>query len=255
MMHSAVYLYCLVQARKAPSLARVRGGVPGAGPVRLVDAGRSLWLIAADVPLAQYGEEALEGGLRDFEWVSRCAIGHEALVESFIGATAVVPMKLFTLFTTDTRAVAHVSRRRRTIDRTLARIANSQEWGVRVTQSVKSTAGPGPAATSRRSSGTDFLRRKQQARQAVRDHAERAQAAASRYFLRLKAHAREARRLPRAPAPGTRAPLLDAAFLVKTTGAAGFRSTVQRMARELAPLGCEITLTGPWPAYNFVKTQ
>jgi hypothetical protein len=41
-------------------------------------------------------------------------------------------MKLFTLFTTDERAVAHVRAERRRIATVVKRVANHQEWGVRV---------------------------------------------------------------------------------------------------------------------------
>src|SRR6266850_2633247 len=94
---TATYVYCVVAAPRAPRLARTPAGLPGAGRVRLLDLERGLSLAVADVPLARYGEAAIGRGLSNLEWVSRAAVAHEAVVESFIDAAAVLPMKLLTI--------------------------------------------------------------------------------------------------------------------------------------------------------------
>ena len=65
------YLYCLVRGSRKPVLRRAGGGLPGAGPVRPLDAGEGLWLIVADVKEAEYGEASIASRLQDLEWVSR----------------------------------------------------------------------------------------------------------------------------------------------------------------------------------------
>src|SRR5947207_6816428 len=126
------YVYCVVASPRAPRLSRTPRGLPGMGPVRLVDVDRGLYLAVADAPLTRYGEAAINRGLSDLDWVSRAAIAHESVVESFIDPTAVLPMKLFTIFTSDARALEHVSAQRAHIDAVVKRVANHQEWGVRV---------------------------------------------------------------------------------------------------------------------------
>ena len=103
------------------------------GPVRLLEVGGRLWLAVADAPLDRYGEEAINRRLSDLDWVSRAAIAHEAVVESFIDQRAVLPMKLFTIFTSDDRALEQVRGDRRRVDAIVKRVANQIEWGVRVT--------------------------------------------------------------------------------------------------------------------------
>ena len=39
-----------------------------------------LWVVHADVPLDRYGPGPLEASLKDFDWVSRIALAHEAVV-------------------------------------------------------------------------------------------------------------------------------------------------------------------------------
>src|SRR3954470_14753666 len=126
------YVYCIVAAPRRPRLARVPAGLPGAGPVRLLDVDAGLFLAVADLPLDRYSESSINAGLANLDWVSRIAIAHEAVVESFIASTAVLPMKLFTIFTTDDRALDHVRAQRAHIAALVKRVANHQEWGIRV---------------------------------------------------------------------------------------------------------------------------
>jgi len=73
---TATYVYCVVADTKRPRLTRVPAGLPGAGPVRLLDLDRGRYLVVADVPLSRYGEAAIERGLSDLDWVSRAAVAH-----------------------------------------------------------------------------------------------------------------------------------------------------------------------------------
>jgi len=253
---TATYLYCLVQARSAPSLRRAPAGLPGAGRVRALDAGGGLWLLAADAPLPRYGAAAIERGLRDLGWVSACAVGHEAVVEHAARAGTVVPMKLFTLFTSDERALAHVRRTRRRIDRIVQRVAERDEWGVRLSLD-HARARRGVTARARRgargaTTGTAFLLRRKQEHDAVRALLERARVEADRLYELLARRARDARRsTPAQPPDGVRV-LLDAAFLVDERQAAAFRAAVRTEGRRLGAHGLDLTLTGPWPPYTFV---
>ena len=109
------------------------------GRVRLLDtnpvaktrgtSGLRKWLAVADAPLSRYGENTINSRLSDLDWVSRAAVAHEAVVEAFIDSAAVLPMKLFTIFTTDERALAHLHGEERRIDAMLKRVANHREWG------------------------------------------------------------------------------------------------------------------------------
>ena len=251
------YLYCLVRSARRPAPGRVSGGVPGAGPLRALEAGGGLWLAVADVPDAEYGEAAIARGLQQLEWVSRRAMGHEAVVEAFLGAAAVLPMQLFTMFTSDARALDHVRRDRRRIDRILARVAGHVEWGLRLTFDEASArrqverAHRAPAAGER--SGASYLARKRDLRDVGRAQIARARAEATRLYRHLAAHASDARRRTstEAAAPGSRL-LLDAAYLVPAKRAAAFRQALRRGARTLDAAGIVVSLTGPWPPYNFI---
>ena len=214
---AALYVYAVLRARGRVAPARVPPGLPGAGRPRVVSIGRGLSIVAADVPLDRYGPAALEPRLRDVQWVSAAALAHEAVVERFARARGVtlLPMKLFTLFSSADRAAAEINASRAGIDRAMQRIAGGEEWGVRIVGSEP--AGPPPrgrAPDAARGTGAGFLAARKAARDAVRDARVRASAAAEQAFEALTRLAREARPRTDFPAGATNPPILEAAFLV-----------------------------------------
>jgi hypothetical protein len=253
---SGIYVYCVIAAPRAPRLTRAPAGLPGAGRVRLLDLERGLYLAVADVPLARYGEGAIERGLSDLAWVSRAAVAHEQVVESFIGATAVLPMKLLTIFNSDDRAVEHVRGDRARLDALVKRVANHDEWGVRVilnpSRAVKATKPKAGGAAAR--SGIAYLSQKKAQRDASLELAERAREAVAALYDRLAVQSRVARRRAASELPAPGGPLLlDAAFLVPRSRAKRFQALAARDARSMSRDGYELTLTGPWPPYTFVQ--
>jgi hypothetical protein len=280
---SGTYVYCLIVGGSRPTVSRRRfAQLPGMGPVRLLDVGSHLWLVVADAPLGRYGEQAINRQLSDLDWVSRAAVVHEAIVESFIDQRAVLPMKLFTIFASDDRALGQVRGDRRRVDALVRRVARQDEWGVRVTlertglrlgwqlasdgqarRSVKgaiassaiASRGASTRASSRAASaGMSYLSEKKAERDAAVELAEHARQTVAGLFDRLAARSRQARRRSASEMPMQGSPLLlDAAFLVPRTRAAGFRALAAREARALGRLGYHVVLTGPWPPYTFVK--
>jgi hypothetical protein len=252
----ATYLYCLVQRATMPPLARAPRGLPQTGPLRALPLGTRLWLVAADAPLARYGTEPIERGLRDLAWVSTCAMAHEAVIEHVAAKGTTVPMKLFTLFSSDERAVAHIRRLRPAVERLLRRLAGREEWGVRVTldpaRARRRLREDVEKATAGVSAGTRFLLVKQRERDAVRDAIASGLPEVDRVFETLAGLADDARRRPPDEGEAGARLLLDAALLVSARRRARFRTAVRAAAARLAERGCELTLTGPWPPYNFV---
>ncbi|MBI2188298.1 MAG: GvpL/GvpF family gas vesicle protein [Acidobacteria bacterium] len=286
MSATLTYVYCLVRAAGPPSLRRIPAGVPGARSVRLIEVPPKArgpkpkaqspkpkardWLVVSSVPARQYDEAAVERGLQQLDWVGARALAHEAVVEYFLPAP-VLPMQLFTLFTSDERAIQHIAADARRIARIFARIEGRLEWGLRVTvsrpvqgsdprtargrPSTRAQGAPseveGRGLTPR--SGAEYLARKGELRHAGRGELVRARRDAERAYRAIKRTAAAARRRPEVEqaAPGSRV-VLDAAFLVPLGGRRAFEAAVRRHARPLARAGTIVSLTGPWPAYNFI---
>jgi hypothetical protein len=256
MSGTATYLYCIVHASRPPDVRGVPAGLPGGSRPSLSSLARTYWLVVGDVPLDAYGSLPLENTLRNIDTVAELAVAHESVVDAFARQpkTTVVPMKLFTMFASSERAHEEMRSRMRSIQAIVRRIAGCEEWGVRLISRASVPPSRGRLAGSRPSSGVAFLAAKKEARDLAREAAAALEAAADRTFSTLATIAKDTRRREDAPA-GMRPPLLDAAFLVPKTDRGRFKAAVRRLASDAGTAGADLTLTGPWPAYNFVQKE
>ncbi len=252
---AATYVYCVVDNERRLALPRRHRGIPGLGPPRFVEAGLRRWLLVADAPRARFGEAAIARGLGDLDWVARCAVAHASLVESCMRARAVVPVKLFTMFDSDERAVADVARRRRRVNALVRRVAGRAEWGLRIRRAPDAAAASTAPARPRPRSGAQYLAAKSQALGAARSGAAKSRARAEEAFRRLAARAAASVRQALPPgvngARGEAPLLLDAAFLVNLGQVDRFHAAARRVAGALGP-EYRVELSGPWPPYTFV---
>jgi hypothetical protein len=252
MADSVTYLYCIVHASKTPSTSRAPNGLPGATRPATAPIAPSFWLVTASVPRETYGRAALKSSLQNVEWVTDVALAHEGVVEHFArqpGAT-VIPMKLLTMFSSEKRAVEEVRPRLSDLERVVDRIAGCEEWGVRITRRPVTDI---TRHSSTVVSGTQFLAKKKAARDDIRRAGATAAESAEHAFATLAAIAREARRRHDVPEGATVPPLLDAAFLVGADERRQFKAAVKKLAN--ASDTTLLTLTGPWPSYNFIDSE
>ena len=249
---TATYLYCVVKAAKKPSVKEAPDGLPAASRPEAVQVTPLVWMVVADVPTDLYSGASLESALADLDRVGPIAVGHEAVVEYFAKqrSLTVIPLKLFTMFSSREKAAADIVRRKSTIERTMQRIAGAEEWGVRVFRADRKVPAnrqeAGPAT-----SGAAFLTAKKRVRDEARAARVAAAEAATRVFDELSDIARDAHRRLDAPPTAATLPLLDAAFLVPVERRAVFQKAAKREADACERAGAELTLTGPWPAYHF----
>jgi hypothetical protein len=223
-----------------------------------VAGGDQLWLVVSDAPPDRYGEEAIDRGLKDLDWVSACAVGHQSVIGRFSRARAVIPLKLFTLFRSDERAAAHFRAQRARLRKVAERVSGRCELGVRILFDEAAAAKAADREATRGakknggSGGTGFLMRKQALRNAGTVAAAQARDRAEGVFEQLSRLASDAtRRTPEVGDPTAGRLVLDAAFLVPAGKVSSFRAAVKKAVKPL-PDCDEVTLTGPWPPYSFV---
>jgi hypothetical protein len=214
------------------------------------------WLVVADVPLDRYGAEAINARLANLDWVSRVAVAHEAVVESFGSAPAILPMKLFTIFTSDERARARFQGEQRPhVRAVIRRVSNQEEWGVRVVLNPAAFGGSRASArAASATSGTTYLTRKKTQRDLASELASNARTVVQGLYTKIADAATEAHRRDIANVPsGGGSLLLDAVALVPRSQRTRFRTWLEREARRLASNGYAVSLSGPWPPYSFVS--
>jgi gas vesicle protein GvpL/GvpF len=220
--------------------------------VRIFEVRPHRYVVMSDAPLDQFGEHALPVNLADLDWVSRAAVAHEAVIASFMPqADAVVPMKLFTLFTSDERAVEQLRAGWRRVEGVIERLAKHEEWGVRlVFDRARAPVADTPAAVD---SGRSYLLTKRREHAASAAQSAGMRKTAGEVLKALRPFARDTRQRPiTPPADSVRRLLVDAAFLVPRGKAARFQTSAAREAKKIASAGYALQITGPWPPYSFV---
>lgn len=247
----ATYLFCLVQSDRAPSLRAVAAGPPGTGPVRLLPLERGIWVAIADAPAGHFAEMQIEQYLHDIEHVSQYALGHAAVIEYFFKRAPVLPLKLFTLFASDDRALRDLRARRDRIRRLFKLVGGHEEWGVRLMRG----AGTPQTQTQRRFSvgGRAYLEAKKRQRDRSRDQPRalaRHAAAALGPLSRLAARTRRRNLTLR---EGGRPVVVTAAFLVPVARRATWKRRVAELEALMTTRGLRLDVTGPWPPYHFVS--
>jgi hypothetical protein len=245
----------VVAAERRPRLDRMPRGLPGTASVRVLELDPHLWLIVTSAPSSRYGESVINRKLADLEWVSHVAMAHERVIEFFVDQPAVLPMKLFTIFASDERAVESLGGDRRRLQRLLKRVTNQREWGIRVMMNAAPRAATADSrARPRPDGGAAYLTRKKVVRDRSVEIRSRARDVVAALYDRLAARSTSAKRRAAMELQAAGVPLLlDAAFLVDRRRARAFQSVVAREQRALAKEGYRLLLTGPWPAYTFVQ--
>jgi hypothetical protein len=241
-----------VASRKRPSIGKL-AGPPGTRTPRLLEVHPNRYLVVSDAPLESFGEGPLARRLSDLDWVSRAAVAHDAVVERFINADAVLPMKVFTIFKSDERAVATTRADWGRIEALLKDMTGQVEWGLRLMFDQRRSAAA--KTTPRDASGRTYLLAKQRQHSETLAHRRRVRQRTTDVVSALAAIARQVRERPleAAAASGSRL-LLDAAFLVPRARERRFRAAVARETRRLAPEGYAVHLSGPWPPYSFIES-
>jgi hypothetical protein len=249
------YAYALVRAPRRPSLRGAPSGPPESGGLRLLPVGEHLWLAACSVPARDYDAAAVRRGLEEIDWLASRAFAHEAVVEHFIGAPALLPMPVLTLFTSDHRAMEYVAACRDRIEGLLEGVERRVQWVLRLALDAEATARATVQRAARPASGVAYLARKRDLRDTGTARLATARAEAGRVFDTLAGVAVDVRR--RGPSGAEAAAcsrlLLDAAFLVPSGRAGTFCAALHHRRRELNEAGIAVKLTGPWPAYDFVR--
>lgn len=246
------YVFCVVEAAELPSVGRSLATLPGAGKPRVLPVARSIWMVVADAPPKAFSEQAVQRCLEDVDCVARAALGHEAVIDWVFRRWPVIPLKLFTIFSSDARVLAHLAGRTAEIRGLFKRLRGHQEWSARVFPGDPPRLVPRVAAAS----GRDYLEATRGRHEGARERAARIAEEAVATFDDLSALAAEVR--PREPGVADRAPgpaVIEAAFLVPSRKVAAWKSRARVLSAALARRGCRLEVSGPWPPYTFIAPR
>ncbi|MFD3720528.1 GvpL/GvpF family gas vesicle protein [Streptomyces sp. NPDC058674] len=249
----------------APHTQRLRDAVAGlrgiyGSPVMLLMAPPStrrplLAFASSHVPRRDFNEDALKNHFEDLEWLESVARAHHDVVQALSLRTAVLPLRMATVYQDDDRAGQALAEQHNAFAQRLAELTDHTEFGVKVyltptrsgTETTGTASGP-PAATT---PGKAYLQRRKaqhSAQEAVYSQAQRAAAAieaiAARYASRHARHPTQSGALT-----GPAENVLNDAYLVPDTYAEQFRAAIVEAADAFDSVRVEVT--GPWAPYSF----
>jgi hypothetical protein len=255
------YLYGIVRAD-----VRITGELPGVDARRHVFLleGNELAAIVSLVPLEEFDEEALRENLNEVAWLEEKARAHEAVLEALLESTTVVPTRLCTIFRDEKQVREMMSREGPALVEALERLDGKAEWGVKVfaeagaleravQERAKEGADEGPI-----SPGAAYMERRRREARARENAEEIADGWAQEIHERLARCAAEAllNPLQRREVSGHDGDmLLNGVYLVEDEKVDRFRELASRLGEENRARGVAVAPTGPWPAYNFVKSS
>jgi hypothetical protein len=219
-------------------------GVDPSAPLRLVEC-RGLAALVSDVPLAEFDEAGLRAMVEDVTWLEAIEGAHERVLAAVLESAALVPQRLCTVLVDEGQVHDLLSRDHGLLLDALERLGGCAEWGVKVFAS--------PIAIER-----EALRRATRTEATWDADAPAAREWAREIHADLAFFAEEALFNPLQPAAvsGRRSEmLLNGVYLVDDERASDFRSVARELGERLGLRGVEIVLTGPGPAYNFVKSS
>lgn len=259
-MSPLLYLYGFVPPNAETPPAEL-GGIGGA-PVRLLDAG-GFALASSEVDPAVYSAGALEERLADLAWVGARGVEHEKVVTWFADHATIVPVRLFTLFSSETSLLEEARRRADDVTESLRRFRDVREWDLKVSYEVAALA-PHLSLLSAEAARMDaeieaaapgrryLLERKRE--ELVRREAPAAARERARSLLDALRPLTEAVTELEIPPHREGLPVvLDAALLVHGARVEDLRRRVAEQAQELNGIGIRTQLTGPWAPYRFVS--
>jgi hypothetical protein len=238
-----LYLYGVSRAagKRAKAEKASSPGIDGVSAVRTIACGDlACWV--SDVDHAEFARE-MERNLENLEWLALHSVRHQQVVGEVSARMAIVPARFGTIFSGEAALVKNVTGRKNALRKVFDRVADADEWGVKVFAEKKA-----PARVTEARSGKDYLRQK--AAQ-IRQRPERKDPELQEFAAALEKTARDA--APSGKVSGTQPSLLwQATFLVprsrrkqweKVLGAFVTRWDGQR----------RIEVSGPWPPYSFVS--
>jgi hypothetical protein len=234
---------------RAPALS----GVDGRHRVELLRHEGLAALVSA-VPLDAFGEHTLRESLEDIARLESLARGHEHVLDQALRLGPLVPFRLCTIYEHADTLREMLHREREPLAAALQRLAGMAEWGVKAFLVVQDAERAGATVDSP-ASGTDYLSRKRQDREAAETAREAVDDAVERIHARLSEQAAAAavsRPHDRRLSGRDDEMVLNAAYLVPNACTAEFQALVDEIADHDAPAGLTLERTGPWPAYHFV---
>jgi len=237
-----LYLYGISKTpqRRAPVIRSE--GIDGVAPVQAVRCQDYLCWISR-VPKADFADNLTER-MQDLEWLASAGLRHQRVVAEIAGKLATLPARFATVFLSEASLAKHVEERRSALRAAFARVADADEWGVKLFAIARRKA-PAEAAPS---SGSEYLKRKAEMLQPRSP--KKLDEDVQRFVSALQ-------ELAVAHSPGGKASagqpglIWHGSLLIRRKDRSKLESVLSKYAHQWQDTR-RIDCSGPWPPYSFV---
>jgi hypothetical protein len=256
MSPNGFYVYAI--ARAGHPLPEGVKGVDGTTNVASLDAA-GLAAIYTPVDLVEFSQPVIDARSKDVEWLGAIGYRHQAVMAALMRGGTIIPLRAFTLFSTEESLRAHLERDAKQFGEILSRVDGKEEWTLRIefnpeqwnealarrVDSLRSLVDE----IDRASTGKAFLLRKK-----LDDERKRASREAEQQVVteiesavidKLQCATIAELRQQRAGA----FPQIN--VLLERDEEAVLQDLQSELGAKYAPEGVTLALTGPWPPYTF----
>ena len=218
--------------------------------------------VTSRVGLDQFDPERLQGKTaEDIQWLGKIAARHNEIICQATSSSAVLPLRLGTVFHSRGSLQAMLLRCRSTVAKFLQHFGDRQEWGVKLylekrrLAPIPAHAGPPPPHyLGTPQAGTAYLTaRKAQldGRHELRASVHQTVQTVEQCLAKKAEHCCRIRNLPSDLTGHTEEMVFNAAFLLPASSQASWLETVQHVDRDVHGKGLVLEVSGPWPPYHF----
>ena len=259
-MTRLLYVYGFVPPGADPPPPELSGMDGGA--VRVLDLG-PFAAATSEVDARSYTAGALEQRMGDVAWVGARGVEHERVVTWFADNATIVPVRLFTLFSSRAALLEESVTRREGITASLQRFRDLREWDLKVSYDLSTLSGhlrelseeaaAMDAEITAAAPGRRYLLERKREDLTRREAPAAARRQARELLAELTPFAEEVTELDIPPSREGLPVVLDAALLVSNPASAELRRVVSERTAQLEGIGIHARLTGPWAPYRFVS--
>jgi hypothetical protein len=246
--------------------------------------------VVSRVELGDFSPERLQGKTaEDIQWLGKIAARHNEIICQAAASSAVLPLRLGTVFRSLESLQAMLVRCRSTVAEFLKRLGNRQEWGIKLylekrrPDPLSGHTGPPPphflsrqrgndadaddrdaSGSERRAnggglprsatSGTSYLTEKRaqlDSRREVRAAIHQTIQAVEQCLTSESEHYCRIRNLPRDLTGRSEEMVFNAALLLPSSAHARWLETIRQLDRDVQTKGLVLEVSGPWPPYHF----
>lgn len=255
-MSGVLYVYAVAREAVKPGVEGV-DGTQNFGTATSSD----LAAIFTPVPKEEFSQEAIDQRAGNLEWLGAIGYRHQAVVSALMKQTAIIPLRAFTLFSSEKALAKYLDDSAEQLERVLERLDGKQEWTLRIEfdpqrwndalvsrvtslrdlTSQIGTAAPGKAFLLRKKLDDERKRASREGEETLVDEMQRAILAKLR--SEVVAESREQR---------------EGAFpQINVLINRDEESVLQDLHRELndrySGEGVSLSISGPWPPYTFAS--